>query len=94
MIKDSWKVIYFDNFPKEAPHIIHTVLKDEQNALLSSNNEIVDRRLIFEEVKNRIRMFQINNTEDIICPNGNVKLMVTKRSALGSVQVFCFHKAF
>ena len=79
----NWKLIQFYHFPKEAPHRIQTVLKDEQNTLLASNNELEERWLLFEEVNNHISMFQINNTGGIFWLNGNGKLMVTKRSALG-----------
>ena len=53
----KWKVMKFDNLPKETPRSIQRVLKEEQKALLAANNELVEQRLLFEEENTNIRVF-------------------------------------
>ena len=43
--KDQWKSMTFDNFPKETPHNIQTVLKEEHKALIYANIDIIDQRI-------------------------------------------------
>ena len=47
----------FDHLPKETSHDINTALEKEHKALLASNNDIVDKRLLFEKENNDIRVF-------------------------------------
>ena len=45
--KDQWKIMTFDNLPKETPHNIQTVLKEEQKALISANNDLIEQRIFW-----------------------------------------------
>ena len=53
----KWKIMNFDHLPKETSHDIKTALEKEHKALLASNNDLVDKRLLFEKENNDIRVF-------------------------------------
>jgi len=81
-LKDQWQSMNFDSFPKEPPHEIQTVLKEEQKALLAANNDLIEQQLLFEEENNDLRFF-LGDDEDIVLLNFSGTLMATKRSTLG-----------
>ena len=91
--EDKWKVMKFDHLPKETPHSIQKVLKEEQKALLAANNELVEQRLLFEEENNDLNFF-IGNDEDIVLLNASGTLMETKRSTLGLYKDSALAKQF
>ena len=46
--KDQWKSMTFENLPKETPHNIQTVLKEEQKALISANNDLIYQQIFLK----------------------------------------------
>ena len=79
---EKCKVMKFDHLPKEKPHNIQTILKEERKSLLAANNDILEKRLLFEEENNNLRFF-LGDDEDMVVLNASGIIMATKRSTLG-----------
>ena len=78
----KWKLIKFDHFSKGTSHNIYTVLKEERKALLAANNDLVQKRILFEEENKDLR-FLLGYDEDMVFLNVSGTIMATNRSTLG-----------
>ena len=91
--KEEWKVMKFDHLSKETFHDIKTALEEEQKALLTANNNIIEQRLLFEGENNDLEFF-LGDDEDIVLLNFSGTIMATKQSTLGMCKDSVLAKQF